>query len=84
MGGWRASATIPSGQGAGLGGRLDFSPGNQLQWVTLHPRAVLAGLVDLGSFDITYHPRHGLDRVCPVTHHSGGAHIASASRPRAS
>jgi hypothetical protein len=82
--GWvvAGSATIPSGQGAGLGGRLDFSPGNQLQsgHLSIHGLS-LAGLVDLGSFDIAYHRDTGWTGSARFTHHSGGAHIALGFSP---
>jgi hypothetical protein len=82
--GWlvAGSASIPSGQGTGIGGRLDFGPDGQLRsgHLSLHGLS-LAGLVDLSSFDISYHRDTGWTGSARFTHQGAGAHIALGFSP---
>jgi len=82
--GWlvAGSASIPSGQGTGIGGRLDFSPDGQLQsgHLSLHGLS-LAGLVDLSSFSLAYHRFTGWTGSAQFAHQGVGAHIALGFSP---
>ena len=82
--GWvvAGSASIPSGQGTGIGGRLDFSPDGQLRsgHLSIHGLS-LAGLVDLSSFDIAYHRGTGWTGSARFAHQGVGAHIALGFSP---
>ncbi|MFI5065129.1 MAG: hypothetical protein ACHP9Z_14310 [Streptosporangiales bacterium] len=82
--GWlvAGSASIPSGQGTGIGGRLDFSPDGQLRsgHLSIHGLS-LAGLIDLSSFDITYHRDTGWTGSARFAHQGVGAHIALGFSP---